>query len=299
MRIIYCDSVLDNKVIEPDYEEEKKAAIKVGFSFSLISFEELINGNIDKALRLIKKVENKEVCIYRGWMLTSKQYTVLYNGLLRKNKVLINTSLEYKFCHYLPESYNVIKHKTPQSVWTTNLRIDSILELVKVFGESPIILKDYVKSEKHHWEEACYIPNASTPEKVKSVVEKFIALRGDFLNEGLVFRQFEELEFLTNHSKSKMPLTKEFRIFFVNKKIVNVFDYWDEGNYGNLKPKLEEFINLAEHIESNFFTMDIAKTRDGEWIIMELGDGQVTGLADHVDRNDFYRNLEKCLSVEN
>lgn len=299
MRIIYCDSVLDKKVIEPDYEEEKKAAIKVGFNFSLISFEELVDGNIDKALRLIKKNENKETCIYRGWMLTSNQYDELYKGLLEKNMVLINTPLEYKFCHYLPESYNVIKNKTPKSVWTTDLRIDSILELVRVFGESPIILKDYVKSEKHHWEEACFIPNASKSEKVKSVVDKFIDLRGDFLNEGLVFRQFEELEFLTNHSKSGMPLTKEFRIFFVNGKIVEVFNYWDEGNYGNLEPMLEEFVDLAKHIESNFFTMDIAQKWNKEWVIMELGDGQVTGLADNVERYDFYRNLKKCLPLEN
>jgi hypothetical protein len=34
--------------------------------------------------------------------------------------------------------------------------------------------------------------------------------------------------------------------------------------------------------------MDIAKTKDGEWIIIELGDGQVSGLPDKVDRLQFY-----------
>ncbi len=293
MRIIYCDSVFDNKIIEPDYEKEKKSAINAGFTFSLISFEELTDGNITTALRLIKQSENKEFGIYRGWMLTPNQYKDLFDGLLKKNIELINSPNEYKHCHYLPDSYKKIESKTPKSNWTTELTNDAVLELTSHFGESPIIVKDFVKSEKHNWDEACFIPNASDSDMVKSVVDKFIELRGDSLNEGLVFRQFEELEFLTEHSKSKMPLTKEFRIFFANKKIVKVFDYWDEGEYGNTKPELDDFIKIAQKIDSKFFTMDVAKKKNGEWIIMELGDGQVAGLPNNADKKEFYNNLKE------
>ncbi|WP_299439545.1 ATP-grasp domain-containing protein [uncultured Aquimarina sp.] len=293
MRIIYCDSVFDNKVIEPDYEEEKKSALKAGFDFSLISFEELTDGNISAALRFVKEPENKEFGIYRGWMLTPSQYKNLFDGLLKKSIQLINTPTEYQHCHYFPDSYNKIESKTPKSNWTTDLNNDTILELIKKFGKSPIIVKDYVKSEKHNWEDACFIPNASDSDKVKSIVDKFIELRGNSLNEGLVFRQFEELEFLTEHSKSRMPLTKEFRVFFINKKIVKVFDYWDEGEYGETKPELDDFIEIAQNIDSKFFTMDIAKKKNGGWIIMELGDGQVAGLPNNADRNEFYNNLKE------
>ena len=55
-----------------------------------------------------------------------------------------------------------------------------------------------------------------------------------------------------------MPLTKEFRIFFINKKILKVYNYWDEGDYGETITELEIFIKLAQNIDSNFFTMDIA-----------------------------------------
>nr|WP_321231327.1 ATP-grasp domain-containing protein [uncultured Psychroserpens sp.] len=293
MRIIYCDSVFDNKVIEPDYEEEKKSAVNVGFDFSLISFEELTDGNITTALRFIKQSESKEFGIYRGWMLTPNQYRNLYEGLLKKNIELINSPDEYKHCHYLPDSYEKIASKTPKSNWTTELTNDAILTLTSNFGESPIIVKDFVKSEKHNWDEACFIPNASDSDKVKSVVDKFIELRGDSLNEGLVFRQFEELEFLTEHSKSGMPLTKEYRVFFANKKIIKIFDYWDEGEYGETKPELDDFIEIAQNIDSKFFTMDIAKKKNGDWIIMELGDGQVAGLPDNADRTEFYSNLKE------
>jgi len=293
MRIIYCDSVFDNKIIEPDYEEEKKSATNAGFTFSLISFEELTDGNIATALRFVKEPEKKELGIYRGWMLTPNQYRNLYDGLLKKNIELINSPTQYKHCHYLPDSYEKIETKTPKSNWTTELDNDSILKLTTEFHDSPIIVKDFVKSEKHNWEEACFIPNASDSNKVKSIVNKFIELRGDSLNEGLVFRQFEELEFLTEHSKSGMPLTKEFRIFFANKRIVKVFNYWDEGEYGEAKPELEDFIKIAQSIDSKLFTMDVAKKKNGDWIIMELGDGQVAGLPDNADKNEFYNNLKE------
>ncbi len=295
MRIIYCDSVFDNKIIEPDYEEEKKSAINVGFDFSLISFEELVDENIATSLRFVKEAASKEYGLYRGWMLTPNQYQNLYIGLLKKNIELINSPTEYKHCHYLPESYSKIESKTPKSNWTKELTNDSIIKLTREFEDSPIIVKDFVKSEKHNWEDACFIPNASNSDKVKSVVNKFIELRGDFLNEGLVFRQFEELEFLTEHSKSGMPLTKEFRVFFANKKIVKVLDYWDEGEYGDTKPELDDFIEIAQRIESNFFTMDVAKRKNGEWIIMELGDGQVAGLPDNADGNEFYNKLREII----
>jgi hypothetical protein len=292
MKVIFCDSVFDRKLVEPDYEEEKKAAIQNGFEISLLSFEELTDGNIVKSIKSIKPSGNTEKAIYRGWMLTVSQYKNLYKGLKNKNIELINSPTEYQHCHYLPESYNKIESKTPQSKWTTDLTKDSYLQLIEAFGDKPIVLKDFVKSEKHDWEDACFIPNASDKPKIESTVNKFLELRGSSLNEGLVFREFEELEYLTEHSKSGMPLTKEFRLFFANKTLIKVFDYWDEGDYGETTPELAEFITIAQNIDSVFFTMDIAKKKNGDWIIMELGDGQVAGLPDNANRYEFYQNLK-------
>ncbi|NVK66760.1 MAG: ATP-grasp domain-containing protein [Flavobacteriales bacterium] len=298
MIVIYCDSVIDNKVVEPDYLHELNSAKSAGFKTSLMSFEELIEGNISKALRLVPTLEKMNKGIYRGWMLTPGDYQNLYDGLIQKNIQLINSPTEYKHCHYLPESYRIIKDVTPKTNWTakkSTINKIVITELASQFGNSPIIVKDYVKSEKHNWEDACYIPNASDEQKVLNITNTFIELRGNYLNEGLVFRQFEELEFLVDHSQSGMPLTKEFRVFFANKTVVSVFDYWDEGNYGETKPELDSFIQIAQNVESNFFTMDIAQKKNGEWIIMELGDGQVAGIPDNADAESFYFGLKDAL----
>ncbi|WP_338768121.1 ATP-grasp domain-containing protein [Bernardetia sp. ABR2-2B] len=298
MKIIYCDSIIDPKVIDSDYEAEQKAAQNAGFETYLLSFEKILEENIHSALRFIPQKEEKEIALYRGWMLKPKNYALLYSGLLDKNIQLINSPKEYEHCHYLPNSYSKIKEHTPLSNWlklNDTIDFEQIYQLTSQFGESPIIIKDYVKSEKYYWEEACFIPNAADKEKVKSSVEKFIELRGKELNEGLVFRKFEKLEFLKKHSKSSLPLTKELRIFFLNKKILTIFNYWEEGEYGDTKLELEKFIQIAQHIKSIFFTMDIAQKTNGEWIIIELGDGQVSELPDNVDKNIFYTNLREII----
>lgn len=297
MKIIFCDSVIDNKRVEPDYETEYNSAKENGFETAIFSFEELQEGNINTALKHIKSSHHKELAIYRGWMMTPTIYDQFYDGLLKKNIQLINTPTEYKHCHYLPESYAKISEQTPKSNWTKDISEDAIIELSNEFGSQPIIVKDYVKSEKHNWNDACFIPNASDKTNVSKITDRFLELRGDYLNEGIVFRAFIELEFLTEHSKSKMPLTKEFRIVFLNKKIVQIFNYWDEGTYDSEKPDIIFFQNIAAKIESNFFTMDVAKKKKGGWIIMELGDGQVAGLPDTANKTSYYTELKKICAT--
>ncbi|MCR9285949.1 MAG: ATP-grasp domain-containing protein [Bacteroidetes bacterium] len=296
MRIIFCDNGFNPKEVDYMYAEEYSFAEQDSLSISLISFEELKKGNIDMALRRVKPSDEEEVGIYRGWMLKPSQYILLYEGLLKKKVELINSLHEYIFCHYLPESYHVIKAFTPK---TTFKKLDIPFDIRKFqdelnsFGSSPIILKDYVKSQKHYWDEACFIPDASDLEKVESVIAKFLELQGSDINEGLVFREFVELEKLTNHSKSGMPLTKEFRLFILYGKVIASFNYWDEGDYESVRPNIDFLKELIPAIDSNFFTVDIAKRKNGEWIIIELGDGQVAGLPDNANKNTFYKTLKR------
>ena len=291
MRFFFCDSVFDSKLVEPDYKEEFNSAKQNGLKVSLISFEQLNEGEALKAIESIPVCEKLEQSIYRGWMLTPKVYENFYYALLKKNIELINNPIEYKYCHFLPESYTVIEALTPKSNWTRLITEEKVNSLTDEFEESPVVVKDFVKSEKHNWENACFIKDASDKEEVKRVVDNFLELRGEFLNEGIVFRKFEKLEFLTNHSKSSMPLTKEFRLFFLNQQLFSQYNYWDEGEYGDVQVDLKEFVSVAENISSNFFTMDIAKKEDGSWIIMELGDAQVSGLPENADKNLFYKQL--------
>jgi hypothetical protein len=165
------------------------------------------------------------------------------------------------------------------------------MALLHPFGDAPVIVKDYVKSQKHYWKEACFIPSARDAAAVERVVSRFIELQDGTLTGGLVFREFVELEALTSHSKSGMPLTKEFRRFFLDGTPLFTAQYWEEGEYGDALPPEQLFASVAKRVKSRFFTMDVAQRTNGEWIIMELGDAQVAGIPERVSPTDFYRTL--------
>ena len=296
--ILFCESPLQSNKVDEDFEDQFISAKENGFGALLFNFEDLTS--TDRFALATKRITHNDKparVIYRGWMLTPKQYSILYNDLLSKNFQLINTPEEYQNCHYLPDSLRFIESRTPKSVFEkfdNGNSIDKLLETSKIFGQNPVILKDYVKSEKHDWETACFVPDASNTNKLRSSIDKLVELRGTHLNEGIVIREFIELNDLAIHSKSGMPLTEEYRLFFCNKQLVAVYDYWEEGEYSLSKPETTEFEELAKKVESNFFSMDIARQKNGEFIIIELGDGQVAGLPDKTNRSEFYKQLKIC-----
>lgn len=299
LKIIFCADPFNPRQPDEMYQAEVDAAKAVGLDYVLIDFEALVNDQDPiRAVRRVTAEEEGQASIYRGWMLKPPQYNQLYEALLNKGIRLINDPQAYKYCHYLPESYSVIEGKTPKSVWlrTTEISPEAVRRLLRPFGSQPVIVKDFVKSQKHYWVEACFIPSAADQPTVDAVVQRFIELQGEDLNEGLVFREFVQFESLTIHSKSRMPLTKEFRLFVLDGEPFYLAEYWEEGEYEGLQPPVEQFREVAQKIQSRFFTMDIAKRQDGEWMIVELGDGQVAGLPEKVEVHDFYKPLMKLLS---
>lgn len=296
MIILFCCEPFNLNSVDQDYIEEYKTAKCNGFRTYLISYEDLVDDhNVNNAIKKVSKQETTQSAIYRGWMLTDTQYELLYEALLSKNVKLINSPHEYCYCHYLPNNYNLIKAQTPKSIWCsvddfTNRYGQLRLRLDDFSGKS-LFIKDYVKSRKHEWYEACFIKNSKDDAEIKRVVNNFIKRQDGFLNKGLVFREFVELEFLTTHAKSNMPLSKEFRLFILNKKLLSKYDYWDEGEYTEENILIDDYQDIIQNIESNFFTMDIAKAKDGRWIIIEIGDGQVSGLPYKADIEQFYRNV--------
>jgi len=230
-------------------------------------------------------------------MMTPGRYHALYDALADRGVHLVNAPDEYRHCHYLPASYDVIAAHTPLSVWTPPGEPDQLArtdfaDLLRPFGSAPILVKDYVKSRKHEWAEACFIPDAADAEVALRVVRRFLELQGDDLNEGLVFRAFEDWEPLTVHTQSGMPLVREYRLFFLGGERLHAARYWEQGEYANGDaPPPDLFADIAKRVRSRFFTMDVAKSTAGEWRIVELGDAQVAGLPDHTNRDEFYARL--------
>jgi ATP-grasp domain, R2K clade family 3 len=201
MNPIFCSDPLEPRKPDSAYQREVAAADQLRLERDLIDFEALVNDqDAPKAVRKVRQAASPTLGIYRGWMLKPIQYQLLYDALTSRNIFLINDPASYVHVHYLPESYSIIRDYTPRSVWlplSGDISLDAIMEMLRRFGSSALIVKDYVKSQKHYWEEACFIPSASDRAQVERVVRRFVELQRQDLNEGLVFREFVDFEPLT------------------------------------------------------------------------------------------------------
>jgi hypothetical protein len=303
MRILFCSDPLQPRRPDSAYAAEVAAAEARGIGYDLVDYEALVyESDPSRAVRRVPEQETPYLGVYRGWMLRPEQYAQLYHALAARGVRLINDPEAYRHCHYLPDSYSVLQRHTPASVWLRtdgDVPLDQIMELLAPFGERPVVVKDFVKSRKHEWVEACYIPSASDRAAVARVVQRFVELQGEDLSEGFVFREFVELEPIGQHPKSGMPLTREYRTFWLGGEYIYWAPYWEGVDYGEVVLPIEQFRDVAATVRSQFFTMDIAKRHDGGWLIVELGDGQVAGLPEHGDVLAFYQVLQAaCMAIE-
>jgi hypothetical protein len=295
MLIVFCRDPLNPSRPDRAFEAEVAAVERLGSPCLLVDHDALLQG--DDTGRIVRRLLPQPVpilAVYRGWMVTPAQYRVLYEALAARNIRLISDPDAYRHGHHLPENYPVIEGRTPRSVWLTgDLGIDRIMQALSPLGSGPVIVKDFVKSRKHEWAEACFIPSATDRQAVGRVVERFRELQDEDLNEGLVFREFVEFEPIGVHPRSGMPLTEEYRIFWLDGRPIFWSPYWAEGDYHDSRPPIERFVEVATTVRSRFFSMDLARRRDGDWMIVELGDGQVSGLPRDTDAGPFYESLHE------
>ena len=188
----------------------------------------------------------------------------------------------------LPGWYDDFKDNTAQSVWEDQGTIDSALLLTNNL-EGSYIVKDYVKSRKHEWYDACFIKDITDKANAKRVIHNFIERQDSNLVGGVVLRKFEKLRSIGYHEKSGMPISEEYRIFVYAGRVMIIDDYWQADKMIALSNEERLWIEESvKKLKSNFVTMDIARREDGGLIIMELGDGQVSGLQ-QIKPADFYR----------
>ena len=288
---LFCSHPLYPCRVDEDYEEEYQAA-GLDHACALFCFEDLESGKLS-----LCGEEISGLTIYRGWMMKPRMYQYLYEQLEKKNILLINTPEEYEQYHLLPGWYDEFKNETAGSVWITGNNIEDIAHASR-YLEGSYIVKDYVKSRKHEWYDACFIENIRDKGAFEKVVGNFIERQGCDLVGGVVLRKYETLKQMGFHEQSGMPLSEEYRVFIYAGKVLAIDDYWKEKTEVKLSEEEYKWVeSIAARVKSNFVTVDLARREDGSLIIMEFGDGQVSGLQ-QMKADAFYRAL-KGLDIHN
>ena len=281
---LFCNHPLFSKKVDMDYEAEFLEASQ-NYNCALFSYEDLEDGKLSLYGENISGLT-----IYRGWMMSPKMYKEFYNLLEERGIFLINNPQEYEKYHTLPGWYKDFEQITAVSVWEENGNVDNALKMCTELSGSYIV-KDYVKSRKHEWYDACYIPNVSDSKNALKIIDNFVKRQGEGLVGGIVLRKYEKLKQIGYHEKSGMPISEEYRIFAYAGEIHTLNNYWNKAQEMNFSEEELEWIDgIITKLRSNFVTIDLARKENGELMIMELGDGQVSGLQEIRDK-DFYRRF--------
>ncbi len=146
------------------------------------------------------------------------------------------------------------------------------------------MVKDYVKSVKGT-DFPRFFDQSITQESFDRWMETFYNYRGNLLTGGICIKEYVDLKYYGDR-------TNEYRVFYINHEIASVFRNSGQGNYTPEPPRtlIEKYRNL----ESPYYTVDYAELNDSTWIIIEAGDGEVSGLSDNQNYESHFRTLYQC-----
>ena len=272
--VLFCSDPLDPQSVEPDFADEVGPARESGFTVVKLDHDEL-DRRIDPDAALRKtRFDGPGAAVYRGWMMTAEAYESLHKALADRGVSLITSPAQFAACHHAPGSYEALSEWMPATSWLRAADMDDPAlrrEVLARFGASPVVVKDWVKSQASgYWKEACYIPDASRPEEADRVIARFRELQGDSLVGGLVFKAWKPLT-------PPGSAAHEHRAFIVRGKVAGCWPRTAAAaEIGSPPPELLEAI--AANVPSPFASADLGRDVDGNWWLLEVGDGQVSGL---------------------
>jgi len=207
-------------------------------------------------------------------------YNELEEDLTYNNSKLINSYRQHKYIADF-EYYWDIEDLTPKTYF----------KLHEIPEGGPYVVKGVTNSRKFEWNTMMFAKDR------KRAIEVACDLRKDSMiqQQEIIVREFVPLEKVED-GLNGMPMSNEWRFFCLYDKIVSYGFYWTIAEeQGEFEQEAIDLVNkVIDRVKENvnFFVVDVAKKADGGWIVVELNDGQMSGISGN-DPHVLYSNLKK------
>jgi len=155
----------------------------------------------------------------------------------------------------------------------------------------PFVVKGKTNSKKLDWNTKMF---AKT--KTDAINIGCDLLQDSMISEqGVIVRDFVEFKKL-DEKLNGLPVIEEWRFFFYKNTMVRYGNYWETFSdkvstkipEGGLKFSQQIADIISQRV--NFFVLDIAQKVDGSWMLIEVNDGQMSGLQ-NISPERFYAKL--------
>jgi hypothetical protein len=245
------------------FAAEAAAAAEAGVGVALVDHDALA-GAAGAGQAVARVPGGAGEAVYRGWMLSSGQYAAFAGALASKGVFLRTSAAHYRQAHELPRWYPALAAVTPPAAWTAGDSPEEFRAACACLGSGPGVVRDYVKSMKHHWHEAAYIADLAEPAAAWKVAARFRELREDEFTGGFVVRRFEQFT------------SAEVRTWWVSGTCRLITAHPDTPAAPPPVIDPGPFAPLIGSLALPFISADLARRADGTWRVIEIGDGQVS-----------------------
>jgi hypothetical protein len=225
-----------------------------------------------------------------------------YYGELKSLELTpINSIAQHNIVADIRNWYPLLKSFTPKT-WFSH-EFSQINPL-----DGPFVVRGIEKSRKDNWDSKMY---ATHKRAAIEIVADLYQDTGPGFSD-CVIREYIPLKHYGT-GVNGMPITQEYRVFIFKNQIQYYAPYW--CNYTELLD-LEEMLAPAEvtslldfvktvmyvselDLKVNWFSIDVAKTAKNCWVVIEVNDGQRSGVPVILDPNEgydtFYRSIRRIL----
>ncbi|UKE84929.2 ATP-grasp domain-containing protein [Pectobacterium colocasium] len=251
MNIIYPSDYFDSSKVDEIFEAEYHSAKERGLSCLLLSTQHVSNGKY----KFSKDLESNSPVIWRGWMLKSDEYKSLSDAVTRIGGNMLVSLEDYLSSHHITGWYKSCEKYTPETTFLKeNDDFDQVINQLKW---PSYFVKDYVKSLTTS--RGSIAENAEEIHEIIAAIKQF---RGE-IEGGISLRKVEDI------------IKSSERRYFSFRNNVYSSD--------SMVPDL--VAEIAQHISSPFFSIDMAENTAGELRLIEIGDGQVSDIKEwNVDK---------------
>lgn len=266
---MYPNDMFAKNQVDDEFINDLAAATALSFPTVFLDAESLE----DDRIKIRGVIPEGSTVIYRGWMLSPEHYQRLSNAVEKTGSALFTTPEQYSKAHFMSGWINTLGDATFKTkLYPAPIDIDAIVASAPDW--SSFFVKDYVKSVYGFTGEV-------VKDDLASFLESFMEEHSYWLAGGIALREFVRIP----------------------EDAVELRGWWVNGNWHfTPHPKFANAVNLPvvdAKLLSNmtdklktlgvaFVSADFVEISAGSWTVIEIGDGQVSGLPHYEDasRND-------------
>jgi len=231
----------------------------------------------ENAFAYIPTFDTLQLGIWVGYIPTPERYTAIYEAALTRNIRLVNTLDQYQTAMEFDRFYPLLGDLTPKSRIIT--APDQVATAASELG-FPLFVKGAVKSNKEQGWRACVAE--TMPELISIADDLFV--REQRSRGRVILRTLARLRTIATDYQA-FPLGREYRVFVYQNCVLAYGFYWDEYadsiklSSGEQQAIQTLAVEAARRVGTPFIAVDIGQLESGDWIVIEVGDGQFSGLS--------------------